>query len=174
MSQDDTSKGWVRRTVGQQDMVSRTEGADGTSHAPVEGFGTFVEQGADFVGTLRLSGSFRIDAEFKGAIVSEGKVIVGEAGAVESDIHAREVVIAGAVAGNIYASRQLTIRSTGRLLGDAETPSLEIERGAVFNGRTTMVRPEVSARAERSASSSPAARRDTGSGDRAPRPSTHT
>ncbi|MFQ5416505.1 MAG: polymer-forming cytoskeletal protein [Myxococcota bacterium] len=154
MSQDDTNKGWVRRTVGRRDTASSDGSARASTHPPVEGFGTFIEQGANFEGTLRLSGSFRIDAEFKGTIVSEGKVIVGEAGGVESDIRAREVVIAGAVAGNVTVSRQLTIRSTGRLHGNAETPCLEIERGAVFNGRTTMVRPEVAVRAERAAAPS--------------------
>ena len=100
---------------------------------------------------LRLLGPFRIDSEFRGAIESEDKVIVGESGGIESDIRAREIVISGAVVGNVYASRLLIIRKTGRLHGNIEAPCVEIERGAVFNGRTAMVRPEVAARAEKAA-----------------------
>jgi len=74
-------------------------------------------------------------------------VTVGEAAGVEARIRAREVIIRGAVAGNVSASRRLVIHSGGRLHGDAETPCLEVEKGALFNGRMTMVRPEVAARA---------------------------
>jgi cytoskeletal protein CcmA (bactofilin family) len=161
MGQDDKSSGWIRRSLGRQEAaasqtpVTQAASVEPAEHPakqrPIEGFGTFIGQGAEFVGTLRLSGSFRIDTEFQGEIVTDGKVIVGESGGVESDIRAREVVIAGAVKGNVVATRQLTIRATGRLTGDAESPSLEVERGAFLNGRTTMVRPEVSARAEKSA-----------------------
>jgi cytoskeletal protein CcmA (bactofilin family) len=112
---------------------------------------TFVFQGAEFEGTLRLRESFRIDSEFRGRIFSEGSVTVGEAAGVEATIRAREVIIQGAVVGNVSASRQLIIHAGGRLHGDVETPCLEIERGAVFNGKMTMFRPEAVARAGRGA-----------------------
>jgi cytoskeletal protein CcmA (bactofilin family) len=114
----------------------------------VGGAKTFVDQGADFEGTLRLREPFRIDGEFRGEIVSDTTVIVGEAAGIEANIRAREVIIAGAVVGCVAASRQLIIRSGGRLTGDVETPCLEVAKGAVLNGRTTMVRPEVAARTE--------------------------
>lgn len=139
-------KNWVRRSIeGSGDTAADSAGCE-AKRAPAAGFGTFIDQGVDFVGTLRLNGPFRIDSEFCGEIISSDKVIVGEAAGINADIRAREVVISGAVAGNVTASRQLTICSTGRLHGDAEAPCLEIEKGAILNGRTTMVRPEVAAR----------------------------
>jgi cytoskeletal protein CcmA (bactofilin family) len=72
--------------------------------------------------------------------------VIGENAGVEADIRAREVVILGAVVGNVVATRQLTIRAGGRLHGDVETPCLEIEKHAFFNGRTSMARPERAAR----------------------------
>jgi cytoskeletal protein CcmA (bactofilin family) len=143
MQQDHT--GWVRRQLGTRDSepAAEPDRRKGVGH----GHSTFVFQGAEFAGTLRLRESFRIDSEFRGEIVSEGTVTVGEAAGVEAKIRAREVIINGAVVGDVSASRQLIIRSKGRLHGDVETPCLEVEKGAVFNGRMTMVRPEVSARA---------------------------
>ena len=137
--------GWVHRQVGTRNtepaaQPDRREGQAGEHR-------TFVFQGAELEGTLRLRESFRIDSEFRGEIMSEGTVTVGEAGAVEAKIHAREIIIDGIVVGNVSARRQLIIRASGRLLGDVETPCLEIEKGAVFNGRMSMVRPEVAARA---------------------------
>ena len=78
-------------------------------------------------------------------------MIVGEAGGIESDIRAREIVISGAVVGNVYASRLLIIRNTGRLHGNVEAPCVEIEKGATFNGCTAMVRPEVAVRTAKAA-----------------------
>jgi cytoskeletal protein CcmA (bactofilin family) len=44
--------------------------------------------------------------------------------------------------GDVIATREVVLHSTGRLHGDVETPSLVIARGATFNGRTRMYRPE--------------------------------
>jgi cytoskeletal protein CcmA (bactofilin family) len=139
---EDGRSGWARKQIRNGEAEPAAAAAGGGGGA------TFVDSGADFQGTLRLRQDFRIDGEFRGAIVSEGSVIVGEAAAIEANVHAREVVIGGAVVGNVVASRQLTLRAGARLHGDIETACLQVEKGAVFNGRTTMVRPEVAARAK--------------------------
>jgi cytoskeletal protein CcmA (bactofilin family) len=152
---EDDRSGWVRKQVPGGDAAPPAAAGSGRA--------TFIDCGAELDGTLRLREDFRIDGEFRGAIVSEANVIVGEAAALEAHVRAREVVIGGAVVGNIVASRQLILRAGARLHGDVETACLQIEKGAVFNGRTTMVRPEVAARAaarptgpdERPASRSP-------------------
>jgi cytoskeletal protein CcmA (bactofilin family) len=133
---------WLKRPIGQS--APEADGSGGAEPAPLTR--TFIDQGAAFSGTLRLHESLRLDAEFRGAIESEGTVVIGEAAGVEADIRAREVVILGAVVGNVVATRQLTIRAGGRLHGDVETPCLEIEKHAFFNGRTSMARPERAAR----------------------------
>jgi cytoskeletal protein CcmA (bactofilin family) len=136
--------GWVQKRVETRDGGPETERSqrDDREESPK----TFVFQGAEFEGRLRLRESFRIDSEFRGEIESDGTVTVGELGGVEARIRARVVIIRGAVVGDVSASRQLVIHAGGRLHGDVMTPCLEIEKGAVFNGRMTMVRPEVAAR----------------------------
>ena len=104
--------------------------------------GTFIGADALFEGTLRLQGDFFIDSEFKGALDTDGKLVVGPSAAIEGDIRAREVVVCGAVVGNITARRQLVLRSNARLHGDIETACLEIEKYAFFRGNTAMTRPQ--------------------------------
>ncbi len=111
--------------------------------------GTFIGTGAQFKGTLRLTGNFCIDSDFQGSLTTDGCLTVGPSGSVEGDIHAREVIVEGAVVGNIAARRQLIVRASGRLHGDIETACLEIERHAFFNGRTTMTRPQADSRVSR-------------------------
>jgi cytoskeletal protein CcmA (bactofilin family) len=101
-----------------------------------------IEDGVEMNGRLVVPRSLRIEGEVRGAIESGNTVFVSETGAVEAPIRARSVEIRGAVVGDVTASREIVIHATGRLHGDVETPSLVVERGATFNGRSRMYRPE--------------------------------
>jgi cytoskeletal protein CcmA (bactofilin family) len=149
-STKDAAKDWVRKTLGAQAPAAEPEPA-AAPESPVATSSTFIDTGAEFEGTLRLTGTFRIDADFRGEIVSDGTVIIGEGAGVEATLRAREVVIAGAVVGDVQASRLLSIRGTGKLHGRVETPCLEVERGALFTGSTAMAHPETARRAARQA-----------------------
>ena len=102
---------------------------------------TFIDPGAVFEGSLRLREDLRIECEFRGEIETEGTIVVGPSGCVEGNIRGREVVIFGAVVGNVAAARQLVVHAGARLHGDIETACLEIAKHAFFNGRTSMIRP---------------------------------
>ena len=72
-----------------------------------------------------------------------------ERATVAGDIRARTVIIYGAVVGNLDAARDVVLHASGRLHGDVKTPAFELARGAFFNGRTEMYRPERAARLPR-------------------------
>ena len=105
--------------------------------------GTFISSGAIFEGRLSLRGDFHIDTEYRGSLVTDGTISVGPNGSVEGDIRAREIVIRGAVVGNVKASSQLVLEASGRLHGDIETACLEIRKHAFFKGSTTMTMPQM-------------------------------
>jgi cytoskeletal protein CcmA (bactofilin family) len=155
---DQNRGAWVRKKIGL-DLPDAAREPEARDEAPEAALQSFIGEGAQFEGTLRIRGAFRIDTEFRGEIVSDTAVIVGEAAGIEANITSREVVIAGAVVGDVKAARQLSLRAGGRLTGDIETPCLEIEKGAMHNGRTSMVRPEAALRAgeERRAGAMPTA-----------------
>ena len=112
--------------------------------------GTFISSGAMFEGTLSLQGDFLIDTEFRGELETDGRITVGPNGSVVGGIRGREVVIQGAVVGDVTAPRQLIVESSGKLHGDIETACLEIQKHAFFQGRTAMTLPQVGRRAEAS------------------------
>ncbi|WCL49512.1 bactofilin family protein [Leptospira sp. GIMC2001] len=99
---------------------------------------SIIGEGAEFTGEFRLSGLIRIDGIFKGLIVTDGKVLVGKSGVVDTDIRAKVVVAGGEVRGNIYATERVTLLSSCRLTGDIVTPRLIIEEGVVFQGSCTI------------------------------------
>ena len=110
--------------------------------------GTFIASGAIFEGTLTLKGDFRIDTEFRGELETDGTITVGPQGTVVGNIRAREVVIGGAVVGNVTAPRQLIVEATGKLHGNIETACLEVQKHAFFKGNTSMTQPQAYRRPE--------------------------
>ncbi len=63
----------------------------------------FIDQGVTLEGTLTVTGTFRIDGNVKGNIISEQTVILGESAKVEGQIEGNRVVISGRFDGVIFA-----------------------------------------------------------------------
>ena len=122
--------------------------ADESPSAESDPGGTFIASGAIFEGTLTLRGDFRIDTEFRGELETDGTITVGPEGTVVGNIRAREIVIRGAVVGNVFAPRQLVVEATGKLHGDIETACLEIQKHAFFKGSISMTQPQAFRRTE--------------------------
>lgn len=99
----------------------------------------FLDAGSHVTGELTFEASFRIDGKLTGSVHSEGDLIVGESGEVEGEVHVGQVFIAGTVRGNLHAKRKVQVAPTGRVFADLETPVLQIEEGARFEGRCAMV-----------------------------------
>ena len=85
--------------------------------------------------------NLHVEGYVKGSIKLSGDIFVGNTGIVEADLEAKNIVIQGEVAGNIIAHKQLEIHPTGRLIGDCTAASIDIKEGAVFDGRSNMIKP---------------------------------
>jgi cytoskeletal protein CcmA (bactofilin family) len=90
----------------------------------------FFDKDTEFKGELSFKGSFRIDGSFKGTIVSDSMLVVGEQGKVEADVRAGYVVINGEIKGAIRAEDKVEIHSRGRVVGSITTAKLVVEEGA--------------------------------------------
>jgi cytoskeletal protein CcmA (bactofilin family) len=138
------SMGWRRLIIGAPEASAAPAPAAGSPLEATPPGDSYVriERGVEMTGRLVVERPLRIEGEFRGEIESANAVLVSEGGTVEAPIRARTVEIRGAVVGNVVASREVVIHPSGRLHGDVEAPSLVISRGAFFNGRTHMYRPE--------------------------------
>jgi len=96
--------------------------------------------GAEFEGKLTFKGTVRIEARFKGSIVTDDVLIVGERAKIDAEISCGTVMVKGEVNGSIRAKNLLELHATARVKGDLETPALWVEKGAVFNGTVKMER----------------------------------
>jgi cytoskeletal protein CcmA (bactofilin family) len=94
--------------------------------------------GAEFDGKLTFAGTVRIDARFKGTIVTDDVLVVGDRARIDADITCGTVVVYGEVNGNVKARIAVELHASAKLRGDVETPAFSMEKGAVFQGQSTM------------------------------------
>ena len=106
--------------------------------APAPGSDLLLGRGARFEGKLSFEGTVRIDARFIGSIVTNDVLVVGEAARIDADITCGTIVVHGEVNGNVKAKTAVEIHHTGKVRGDLETPSLVIQKGALFHGASKM------------------------------------
>jgi cytoskeletal protein CcmA (bactofilin family) len=99
----------------------------------------FIDQGVTVEGTLTVTGTFRIDGNMKGNIISEQTVILGENAKVEGQIEGNRVVIAGRFDGVIFAKGRVEIQPKGVVTGEVHSPCTVIEPGGIFDGRCHML-----------------------------------
>lgn len=108
---------------------------------------TLLGRGSQFDGKLTFDGTVRIDGRFKGEVFSEDVLVIGESAHVEAEIDVGEIIIQGTVVGNVTAKRSIEIHAPARVKGDLHTPSLQIDKGVIFEGRSFMETAQQSAKA---------------------------
>lgn len=96
-------------------------------------------ESAKLDGRLNIGESIQIECEVAGEINVEGKLVIGEKGVVRADVHTVDAVIRGRYEGNMVATGNVEIASTGRVSGNVQTDSLIIAKGGFFDGNVTKI-----------------------------------
>ncbi|MCD1259594.1 polymer-forming cytoskeletal protein [Paenibacillus athensensis] len=99
---------------------------------------TLIGESTIFEGKIVSEASLRVEGQLVGDIECAGDVTIGENAVLQSNIHGRDVIIAGKVRGNVHTKGKLVVTSSGLLVGNIEVRSFVIEEGGVFQGMSTM------------------------------------
>ena len=91
-------------------------------------------------GDIQGNENLQIEGKLKGSIKITGDIYVGSTGVVEANVEADNVVIQGMIKGDVTARKQLQIQASGKLMGDCTSQTIDIKEGALFEGRSKMVR----------------------------------
>ena len=102
---------------------------------------SLLSKKVNIVGDIEGNEDLHVEGRFKGSIKIAGNIYVGQTGLVEADIEADNIIIQGKIHGNVLARKQLEIQALGELIGDCTAQSIDIKEGAIFEGRSRMVRP---------------------------------
>jgi cytoskeletal protein CcmA (bactofilin family) len=113
---------------------------------------TVIGEGIQLDGKLRFSGVVRVYGRLSGEIVAEdgSSLILMESAVVEGSLDVDSIVVAGFIRGDIHARTRVSIEGSGRIVGNIETPSIEIAFGAYLEGETKMTGRRKSAKGETS------------------------
>jgi len=103
----------------------------------------FLGKNTEFEGKLSFKGAVRIDGQFKGEIVTEGTLIVGETAVIHSNVHVSHIIISGEFRGNILADKRIEIHAPGKVFGNIQAPIVVINEGVVFEGNCRMQRTKL-------------------------------
>ncbi|PYS60049.1 MAG: hypothetical protein DMF74_19750 [Acidobacteria bacterium] len=100
----------------------------------------FIASGTVITGEASFKSLLRIDGRFSGRINSAtGTLIVGSGGQVDANVEVSIATIHGVVNGDIVAGQRIELGRAGKLNGNIQTPSLQIEQGGIFEGSCKMV-----------------------------------
>ena len=97
---------------------------------------SLLSKKVNIVGEIEGNEDLHIEGRFK----ISGNVFVGQTGLIEADVEAENIVILGKINGNVIARKQLEIQSLGQLIGDCSAQTIDIREGAIFEGRSNMIR----------------------------------
>jgi cytoskeletal protein CcmA (bactofilin family) len=95
---------------------------------------TVIGPGVSVKGELRGDGALTLLGQFEGEVVLNGAVRVGSEARVDANITASEIVIAGAVRGNLSAAGRVEILPSGSLTGSLKSGSLSAGSGSTVKG----------------------------------------
>jgi cytoskeletal protein CcmA (bactofilin family) len=90
-------------------------------------------------GELSGNEDLTIEGKVEGKISLNGyNVTIGETGQVAAEIHAKSVVVAGLVKGNLNAADRVEVAATGTVMGDIRSPRVVLADGCRFKGSIDM------------------------------------
>lgn len=119
-------------------------------HAGQDDISGFLAEGTEIKGEIRFREMMRIDGKVSGTIVSEGELVIGEAGVVEAEVKVGTLSVSGKLTGKVHAAEKIEIHPKGRVDGELNIakPNLVIHEGGVFEGTIEMGTPSTSNRRE--------------------------
>ncbi|MFN2308415.1 MAG: polymer-forming cytoskeletal protein [Gammaproteobacteria bacterium] len=97
---------------------------------------TLIGQGTEISGDVRFNGGLHVEGTIKGNVVASGEAVLmlSEHGRIEGDVRVPNIVLNGAVTGDVHAAERIELASRARVTGNVYYNLLEMAMGAEVNG----------------------------------------
>ncbi|MFZ5523069.1 MAG: bactofilin family protein [Pseudomonadota bacterium] len=97
-------------------------------------------------GDLNFSGGLRIDGQVNGNVIATpdkpSTLVLSEHARVNGEVSVTHLVINGSINGSVSASDYLELQSKAKVTGDVHYKTMEIQLGAIVDGRLFHDNPE--------------------------------
>lgn len=112
----------------------------GRKHSkPQNRIDSLIGAGTTIEGNINFSGGMRIDGNINGNVIAtHGKpstLVLSEHGRITGEVTVTHLVVNGAINGPVAASEYLELQGKARVDGDVHYKTLEIQLGAIVEGR---------------------------------------
>jgi len=112
----------------------------GSGHSkPQNRIDSLIGAGTKIVGDVHFTGGLRVDGEIDGSIIASlGKpstLVLSEHARVNGEVTVTHLVVNGEVTGPVSVAEYLELQSKAKVTGDVHYKTLEIQLGAVVEGR---------------------------------------
>jgi len=97
-----------------------------------------VARNTKIIGDINSEGDFRIDGTLEGALITNGRIIIGAEGFVKGNVTASNADIEGKFSGHLQVENTLSLKASAFISGEVAIGKLSIEPGAIFNATCTM------------------------------------
>ena len=100
---------------------------------------SLVGAGTRIVGDVSFTGGLRVDGEIKGSVIADpskpSTLVLSEQARVEGEIKVTHLVVNGTVVGPVHVAEYLELQSKAKVTGDVHYRTLEIQLGAIVEGK---------------------------------------
>ncbi len=129
---------------------------EGQPVADAAGVRTVLPSGCSVEGKLICAGPTRIDGDVTGELVADDVLLVDANSTIVANLDVRELVVRGAVRGDVNANARVALEETAVVEGDIAAPSISISEGAQVAGKIEIRREATTfAPAKRSPAATP-------------------
>ncbi|MDR1165127.1 MAG: polymer-forming cytoskeletal protein [Deltaproteobacteria bacterium] len=111
-------------------------GSKKNRHPGKQQWNAFFSDSVEIEGTLRFTGLLNIDGRLKGAIVAKGMLVTGSNANVHGDVFVENLILSGSVTGNIFATGEVHLNQSAKVLGNINYQTLSIVPGALHEGNS--------------------------------------
>ncbi|MBI2509801.1 MAG: polymer-forming cytoskeletal protein [Betaproteobacteria bacterium] len=109
------------------------------SSKPQSRIDCLIGAGTTIEGNITFTGGLRVDGHVRGNVLaSDGKagtLVLSEQAQIEGEIRVSHVVVNGTVVGPVHAGEYVELQSKANVTGDVYYRTLEMQLGAVVQGR---------------------------------------
>jgi len=122
-----------------------------------EGSAATIGKSVQIQGEVKGSEDLVVDGTIEGTItLSESRLMIGPNAHVKANVAARDVILLGALVGDINATGRVELRAGANLTGNIRAGRLSIEENATLSGKVDLAGGERAGATSTVASSAPA------------------
>ena len=104
-----------------------------------EGTAASIGKSVQIYGEVKGSEDLIVDGTIEGTItLNDSRLTIGPNANVQANVSARDVVLLGALTGDVIASGRVELRAGSNLKGDIRAARLSIEENAIFSGKVDL------------------------------------